>query len=80
MYMTDEKPTDPTSREPSWAGLLFGEDPWPMLVVMLACGLLIYILARDALPAVLIVVLIGLAANIWLTRRAEEAAEEEDRS
>lgn len=78
--MADDKTPDPIPREPSWAGLLFGDDPWPMLVVMLACGLLIFILARDALPAVLIVVLIGLAANIWLARRAEQAAEKEDQT
>ena len=63
--------------DPPWARLLFGEEPWLMLLAMLSCGLIIYILAGNAVPAILAVVLVGLAANAVCWRRAEPAGQDE---
>ncbi len=57
----------------SWSDILFGEEFWPMLLLLLACGLGFFVLARDALPAILAVVLVGLLAHAWLWCRAAEA-------
>jgi len=79
MVMSEEKPTPREATAPPWACLLFGDDPWPMLLVIVACGFLLYILARDALPAILGVVVIGLAAHAWLMRRDNrEGADADD--
>lgn len=71
MLMAEEKTGMPRTADPPWARLLFGDDPWPMLLVIVAVGFLLYILARDALPAILGVVVTGLAAHAWLMRREE---------
>ena len=67
-------------RKASWSEILFGDDPWAILLLLTACGLGILVLARDALPAILGVVLAGVLAHAWLWCRAEakEAAESED--
>lgn len=67
--------------DPPWARLLFGDDPWIMLLVIVACGFLFYVLARDALPAILGVIVIGLAAHAWLMRQEhrKNADDEEPR-
>lgn len=75
--MVDEKPPARAPATSTWASLLFGDDPWPMLLALLACGMLIFILARDAVPAILAVVLAGVAAHAWLMRRADGEAEAE---
>ncbi len=67
--MSEENPNMRKVTDPPWARLLFGDDPWPMLLVIVACGFLLYILAQDALPAILGVILTGLAANAWLMHR-----------
>lgn len=67
-----------TPADLSWASLLFGDDPWPMLLVLLAIGFIVYILAREAVPAILAVVLVGLAANVWWIRRTEALADQEE--
>lgn len=77
--MHDDDPIDGRKAEPAWARLLFGEDPWLMLLALLACGLLVYLLAREAVPAILAVVLAGLAAQAWLQRRDDAAAATEER-
>ncbi len=68
----------PRKADPPWARLLFGDDPWPMLLVIVAVGFLLYILARDALPAILGVVVIGLAAHAWLMGREERDKADEE--
>ncbi len=50
----------------SWSEMLFGKEPWPLLLLLLACGLGIFVLARDVLPAILAVVVVGLLAHAWL--------------
>jgi hypothetical protein len=64
----------------SWSKILFGDDPWAMLLLLTACGLGILVLAREALPAILGVVLVGLLVHAWLWCRAtaREAAESDD--
>lgn len=69
MLMSEEKPCPRDGTDPPWARLLFGDDPWPILLIIVAGGFLLYILARDALPAILGVVVIGLTAHAWLMRR-----------
>lgn len=69
MLMAERHTGKPRAADPSWASLLFGDDPWPMLLVIVAVGFLLYILARDALPAILGVVVLGVAAHAWLMRR-----------
>lgn len=73
--------TAPAARDradPPWARLLFGDDPWPMLLALLACGIVVYVLMREALPAILAVVLLGLAANDWWITRLEAIADQEE--
>ena len=77
--MRDDDPIDGEKAEPSWARLLFGEDPWPMLLAMLACGMLVYLLAREAVPAILAVVVTTLAAHAWLQRREDASAAKDER-
>lgn len=79
--MAEENPKPREDRDPPWARLLFGDDPWVMLLVMVASGFLLYVLARDALPAIIGVLVIGLAANAWLMRREDrdQADDEESR-
>ncbi len=67
--MTEEKPVLRVATDPLWARWLFGNDPWPMLLVIVACGFLLYLLTQDALPAIVGVLLIGLLAHAWLMRR-----------
>ncbi len=57
----------PRKADPPWARLLFGDDPWPMLLVIVAVGFLLYILARDALPAILGVVLANMMEENFVT-------------
>ncbi|HRH80915.1 MAG TPA: hypothetical protein PLW81_07705 [Thiobacillaceae bacterium] len=76
--MHDDNLIEGEKAEPAWARLLFGEDPWPMLLAMLACGMLVYLLAREAVPAILAVVVTALAAHAWLLRRDESAAEKQE--
>jgi hypothetical protein len=45
------------------AGSLLRDHSWWLLAAMLACGSLVYLLVRDALPAGVALVLSGLAAN-----------------
>lgn len=75
--MSEYEPTSSEPDAPPWARLLFGDEPWLMLLALLACGLITYILAREAIPAILAVVLAGLAANAWWARHAEPADEGE---
>ena len=66
----------------SWSRVLFGDEPWPMLFLLLACGMVLTVLARDALPAILAVVILALAAHAWVwcqSQRAEADAESEAR-
>lgn len=82
--MSARKPTDnaPPAGDPAdlpWTRLLFGDDSWPMLLVMLACGYLLYLLAPGALPAILVVVLIGLAVKVWRIRRNDGTAKRDER-
>lgn len=76
--MSEEKPILREATDPPWARLLFGDDPWIMLLVIVACGFLLYVLARDALPAILGVLLIGLAAHAWLMRRDNRTNDDEE--
>lgn len=55
----------------SWSEILFGDDPWAMLLLLTASGLGLFVLAREALPAILGIVLLGLLAHAWLWCRAE---------
>lgn len=79
--MSEENPKMREVTDPPWSRLLFGDDPWSMLLVIVVCGFLLYILARDALPAILGMLVIGLAANAWLMRREhrDQADDEESR-
>lgn len=54
-----------------WSEILFGEDPWAMLLLLTACGLGFLVLARDALPAIMGVVLLALLVHAWLWCRAQ---------
>lgn len=67
-------------RRASWSEILFGDDPWIMLLLLTACGLGFLVLARDALPAILGVVLVAVLVHAWLWCRAEasEAADDAD--
>lgn len=76
--MHDKNQLDAETDEPAWARLLFGEDPWPMLLAMLACGMLVYLLAREAVPAILAVIVTTLAAHAWLLRRGDSSVEKEE--
>jgi hypothetical protein len=68
------------SGKASWAGLLFGEEPWLMLLALLACGLLTFILVQQTVAAILAVVLVSLVANAWCWRHLDLAAEKENRT
>ena len=67
-------------RRASWSEILFGDDPWVMLLLLTACGLGFFVLARDALPVVLVVVLVGVLAHagLWCRDAAGEAADSDD--
>lgn len=71
------------ARDPSdspIAGLLFGDTPWLMLSVLLACGLITYSLTQESVLAILAVVLAGLAglaAHESLMRRMDAVPDEE---
>lgn len=69
-------------REARWGQVLFGDDPWPMLVALLVCGFIFNILARDYLPAILVVVILAVLAHAWLWchTQPEESSEEASQS
>lgn len=61
--------------------LLFGREPWPFLLVLLACGLGLLALVGSSLLAIPVVVLVCVIAYIWLSRKdpeEEEAASADD--
>jgi len=64
--------------EARWSQILFGDEPWPMLIALLVCGFIFNILARDYLPAVLVVVFLAVLAHAWLwcTMPPMESSEE----
>jgi len=64
----------------SCAALLFGEEPWLILLALLACGLLTFILVQETVAATLAVVLVSLGANAWCWRHLDLAAEKENRT
>lgn len=78
--MSGRNPNPREATDPPWARILFGDDPWPILLLIVACGFLLYILAREALPAILGVLLIGLVAHAWLMHRDKADAGDEDKS
>jgi len=59
--------------------MLFGDDPWPILLLIVAVGFLLYFLAREALPAILGAILIGLVAHAWLLNREKRDAHDEEK-
>lgn len=78
MLMAERHTGKPGAADPPWARLLFGDDPWPMLLVIVAVGFLLYILARDALPAILGVVVLGVAAHAWLMHKEARVGADAD--
>ncbi len=78
--MSEHEPLANAPGDPLWARLLFGDEPWVMLSVLLACGLITLILSREAVPAILAVVLAGLAANAGCSRLAKSTDENETRT
>lgn len=55
--------------------LLFGSQPWPFLLVLLACGLGLLALVGSSLLAIPVVVLVCVIAYIWLTRKGPDEEE-----
>ncbi len=66
------------SGDSPWMHLLFGDAPWLLLLTLLACGLITYSLTQEAVLAILVVVLAGLAAHDWLMRSTEAVHKEEE--
>jgi hypothetical protein len=55
--------------------LLFGREPWPFLLVLLACGLGLLALVGSSLLAIPVVVLVCVMAYIWLSRKGSDEKE-----
>jgi predicted MFS family arabinose efflux permease len=53
-------------REARWSQVLFGDEPWPILVSLLICGFIFKILGWHYLPAVIVLVILALLAHAWL--------------
>jgi len=74
-----EAPADKPSTDSPRAGSLLRDHSWWLLAAMLACGSLVYLLVRDALPTGVALVLSGLAANICALAVLVVEAEKEAR-
>ena len=52
-------------REVSPSRVLFGDEPWLVLLALIVCGFVFYPLVRDEWPWLVVVAAVGALAHVW---------------